>query len=411
MTSRRAALVLLVVALAASACDSPSTATTSTTTTTIDDSTTTTAAGRVALEANGAAFIQEGDRGAYVAALQFYLVCTGHAEPAPGATVTVDGSFGPLTADAVAWYQAELRRIPTGDPDEETFLSLARDCSDERSITFPDGEVTTEVAGNVGPGDEEVFSFDGARGQILRLTLVEGEVTIAVLGPDGTEVEATADENFIEAELAGAVTYTIRVGSSTDASFLIHAAVRSPNVVAAEFGPMLLQPDGLEVEDFGGDEINTVAVIALLLGSPWDDTGWLSDEEGCTGSNRHVTWLIQADDPPGTDHPAFLVVDFTNTGGLPYFSQYSYRSADLGTLDPIAGGLATEEGISLGSTLAEFAAAYDDPDFFDTVRGLARFSDDDMVVGIAISGTAADPDPDASKVWYISAGADGCPDF
>jgi hypothetical protein len=33
------------------------------------------------------------------------------------------------------------------------------------------------------------------------------------------------------------------------------------------------------------------------------------------------------------------------------------------------------------------------------------------VVGIAISGTAADPDPDASTVWYIGAGADGCPDF
>ena len=363
------------------------------------------------LEANGEPFITEGDRGAYVAALQFYLICTGHAEPAPGALVTIDGSFGPLTADAVAWYQAELRRIPTGNPDEATFWSLARDCADERPITFPDGEVSADVAGSVGPGDQEIFGFDGARGQILRLTLVEGDVTIAVLGPDGTEVDATVEEGFVEAELAGAVSYTIRVSATVDTSFLITAAVRSPNVVASEFGPMLLETDGLGVESFGANEDNTVAVISLLLGQPWDDTDWLTDEEGCTGSNRHVTWLIQADDPPGTDHPAFLVVDFTTTGGSPYFSQYTYRSADLATLDPIAGGLGTAEGISLGSTLAEFADAYDDPDFYDSVRGLATFNGDDMIVGIQISGTAADPDPDASKVWYVSAGADGCPDF
>jgi hypothetical protein len=256
-----------------------------------------------------------------------------------------------------------------------------------------------------------VFAFDGAQGQILTLTVLEGAVTPTVLGPDGTEVETTADEGQVEAELAGAVGYTIRVSSATDTSYLMRVSVRSPNVVAADFGPMVLEANGLGVAAFGEDEINTVAVIALLLGQPWEDSGWLTDEQGCTGSNRHVTWLIQADDPPGSDHPAFLVVDFTTTGGTPYFSQYSYRSADLATLDPIAAGLATEEDISLGSTLAEFAAAYTNPTFFDTVRGLALFGGNEMVVGMAISGTAADPDADATRVWYVSAGADGCDDF
>jgi len=365
----------------------------------------------VTLEPNDAPLVAQGDRGAYVEALQFYLVCTGHNEPAPGAEVTVDGSFGPITADAVAWYQAEIRRIPTGDPDEATFWSLARDCADQRTLAFPDGEVITEIAGGVAPGDAETFLFDGARGQILSLTRVEGDVTVTILGPDGSEVEATVEEDFIEAELAGAVSYTVQIAATAETSYLIRAAVRSPNVVASDFGPMVLEPEGLGVAAFGDDEVNTVAVVSLLLGQPWDDTGFLTDEEGCTGSNRHVTWLIQADDAPGTDHPAYLVLDFTNTGGTPYFSQYAYRSADLATLDPIASGLATEDGISLGSTLAEFSDAYSDPDFFDSVRGLARFAGDEMVVGIAISGTAADPDPDASRVWYLSAGSDGCPDF
>ena len=47
--------------------------------------------------------------------MQFYLVCTGHGQfTADGPLITVDGQFGPMTADAVAWYQAELRRMPTG---------------------------------------------------------------------------------------------------------------------------------------------------------------------------------------------------------------------------------------------------------------------------------------------------------
>ena len=409
ISKRRLLLAIAATTLALSACNGSSAPTTTTTTTIA--ATTTTVGGRVTLEPNDAPFITQGDQGAYVEALQFYLVCTGHTEPATDAVVTIDGSFGPITADAVAWYQAELRRIPTGDPDEATFWSLARDCADDRALAFPDGEVVTDIAGSAGPGDPEVFTFDGARGQILSLNVTEGDVTVTILGPDGEEVDAAFEEGLIEAELPGAVTYTVQVSATVETSYLITAAVRSPNVVASDFGPMVLAPGGLGVAALGDDEVNTVAVISLVLGQAWEDTGWLEDEEGCTGSNRHVTWLIQADDPPGTDHPAYLVVDFTTTGGAPYFSQYAYLSADLATLDPIAGGLATEEGISLGSTLAEYTDAYSDPDFYDSVRGLARFNGDDMVVGIAISGTAADPDPDGSRVWYVSAGADGCTDF
>lgn len=410
MTKTRGFVTVIVLMLGATACTA-TTLPTTTSSSSVPDTTTTTVGGRVTLEANGPTFIAAGSRGAYVEALQFYLVCTGHVEPIAGSAVTVDGSFGPITSKAVAWYQAEIRRIPTGEPDEETFWSLARDCGDDRSVTFPTGEVVSEVAGGVSTSDPEVFAFDGAQGQILTLEVLEGAISLSVVGPDGTEVETTGDEGQVQAELAGAVGYTIRVSSSTDTSYLVRVSVRSPNVVVNDFGPMVLDADGLGVAAFGDDEINTVAVIALLLGQPWEDSGWLTDEEGCTGSNRHVTWLIQADDPPGTDHPAFLIIDFTDTGGEPYFSQYSYRSADLATLDPIAAGLATDEGISLGSTLAAFVDAYTNPTFFDTNRGLARFAGDEMVVGMAISGTADSPDADATLVWYLSAGADGCDDF
>src|SRR4030065_389775 len=62
-------------------------------------------------------------------------------------------------------FQAELRRIPSGDPDEETFAQLARDCREERSVAFPDRQGVEAVAGNVGPGDDEIFAPGGGRGR------------------------------------------------------------------------------------------------------------------------------------------------------------------------------------------------------------------------------------------------------
>ena len=407
---RRLAIAAAVLSMVAVACDSFSDATTTTlSTTTTSEPVATTVGDRITLLPNEIAFIVQGQRGAWVEALQFYLVCTGHGEPTPGlGTVTVDGNFGPITADAVAYYQAELRRAPSGDPDEATFASLARDCADDRTLAFPTGEVATQIAGNADVGDDEVFAFESGDGQVLTLTATEGAVTIAVMDAAASEIEPTTTDAGLEYELPAAATYTIGVSAPLATSFLIDAQIRSPNVIASEFGPMKLEANGLGVAQFGDDPVNTVAVIALLLGNPVD-TGWQEGIPGCTGKNRHLTWVIQGD-PNGADHPAVLVVDLTDTGGQPYFSQYAYRSYDLTALDPIAQGLATADGVSIGSTLAEFSDAYGNPSFFDEVRGLANF-DDDMLVGIEISGDVNDPDENASRIWYIGAGSDGCTDF
>ena len=107
-------MLLAAGSLLAAACNGGAEATTTVPTTTLPTTTTTTS-GRLELGPNGEAFLAQGDAGSYVEALQFYLVCTGHGQlTADGPAITVDGQFGPMTADAVAWYQAELRRMPTG---------------------------------------------------------------------------------------------------------------------------------------------------------------------------------------------------------------------------------------------------------------------------------------------------------
>lgn len=391
-------------ALLTAACTAAAVPTT-TTTTSLAVTTTTLAGGRVILSANGPAFLHETDKGPYVEALQFYLVCTGHAQPsAEGGTVTIDGSFGPITADAVAYYQAELRRIPTGDPDEETFASLARDCRDERPITFEEGASTTEIAGNTTPGDEETFVIEGREGQVLGLQATEGLVDITVVGADGTVVESNNAAGPFEAEITKTQEYRVQVAAAAETSFRISVTTRSPNVLASDFGPMKLTPTGLSIADIGDEVANTIAVIGLVLGPAFVDTGWQSGVPGCTGTNRHLTWIIQAADN-GANNPAVLQVDFADLGGTPFFAQYAYRSFDLPALDPIAQGLATAEGFTLGSSLETFEEEYGDANFFDDLRGLTTFNER-MLAGFELGETATD-----RQAWYIGAGDDGCEDF
>jgi peptidoglycan hydrolase-like protein with peptidoglycan-binding domain len=377
-----------------------------TTTTSAVVTTTTQPGGRVILSANGPAFIVEGTKDdPYVEALQFYLVCTGHGQPSVGGgAVTIDGSFGPITADAVAYYQAELRRIPTGDPDEETFASLARDCRDERSITFAEGATSTEIAGNAAPGDEEVFIFEGRDGQVLGLQTTEGSVDIEVVGVDGSAVESNSAAGPFEAEISTAQQYRIQVSSVATTSFRIIVTTRSPNVLASEFGPMKLVPSGLSIADIGDDVDNTIAVIALVLGPAFVDTGWQTGVPGCTGTNRHLTWIIQAAES-GDNHPAVLEVDFADLGGTPFFAQYAYRSFDLGSLDPIAQGLTTPEGFTLGSDLDFFQEQYGSANFFDELRGLTNYA------GTAVAGFEPGATDADRLAWYLGAGDDGCTDF
>lgn len=395
------------MALALASCtDAPViTTTTEDTTTTTTTTTTMPLDERVALQPNAAPFLRQGDRGPYVAALQFYLLCVGIEEPEPGGSVvTVDGSFGPVTALAVAYYQAQLRRVPSGSPDEETFASLARDCDRERSLEFPVGEFSEEVAGHAAPGNDQVFFYEGGDGQVLRLTPVEGAVGIAVYAADGSPVAVAETGERFDAELPGAQLYSIRVSASAPTSFLLLAEVRSPTVITSDFGPMLLRSDGLGVADFGDDPSNTIAIITLLLQAPWEDTDWQTDAPGCTGANRHVTWLIQAASS-GDRHPAVLIISLSDVGGERAFAKYSYRSLDLAELDPIAQGLATRDGISIGSTLAEFIEAHGRPSFDD--EGRAQFSEG-MTVGVDLVDGAVSPDEELSRVWYLAAGSDGC---
>jgi peptidoglycan hydrolase-like protein with peptidoglycan-binding domain len=397
-----AAAWVAALGLCAAACSGGAATTTTVTSTTVPPTTTTTI-GRIELEENGPPFLQQGDSGAYVEALQFYLVCTGHERlSADGPVITVDGNFGPITADAVAYYQAELRRIPSGDPDEATFAQLARDCREERSVAFPGHQGVLAVAGNVSPGDEEIIALEGVQGRVITIVVAEGEVQAALETTDGTRVQQVSLGGGWSGKLGTDADYQLRVTGAQAASYALDVQVARPRFVDIDFGLMRLAADGFGILTFGDDAEPVIERLQEILGAPGEDTGWATGDAGgrtCLGSNRHLIWAVQPADE-GDAHPAVLYVHFgEDQTGAQSFAEYAYLSLDPQAVDAGAMDLSTEAGISIGRTIAEFVAAYGQPEFVDGSSGMADAAG--MRVGIAQAGGE-------DLVWFVGAGEDGC---
>jgi hypothetical protein len=396
------ALVLAAVALLAAACNGGAATTTSTTATTVPTTTTTTS-GRIELQPNGEVFINEGDRSAYVEAMQFYLVCTGHGQLSPdGGAITIDGVFGPMTADAVAWYQAEMRQMPTGEPDEATFAQMARDCPEARVVTFPDQQGTVRVAGNTAPGDDELIDLEGVEGRVLTIVVVEGDVQVGLEREDGTRVEQVSLGGGWQGKLPTGSTYRLRITSAEAISYSLDLGVARPRYINIDFGRMKLAANGLAILTFGDDADRVISRLTEVLGEPATDTGWATGDTAdrtCTGANRHLIWIVQAAES-GDQHPAILYAHFSDIdSGAQAFAEYAYVSLDPQAVDAGVMDLMTDSGISIGRTVDDFVSVYGQPNFTDGTSGLAEAAG--MLFGIRTAG-------ESDLVWFVGAGEDGC---
>jgi hypothetical protein len=273
------------------------------------------------------------------------------------------------------------------------------------------------VAGSAAPGDDEVFVVAGLEGQSLSISAVEGDVNSRVEGVDGTVVKTEADPDNWTGTLPTTQNYRIRVSAAVATVFLIGVEVPPPPSVDIDFGPMRLAPGGLGVADFGEDPDATIELLTFVLGDPTDDTDWIvgadPDRPSCRGANRHVTWVIQEAPGSGEDQApgepiAELEVDFSDiVTGQREFAQYTYRTSAPARVDSGARGLATNEGITIGSTLDQFVSVYGEPDWIEEDLGIARFGGA-LVARLELGGQdAADP---VLRVLAIGAGGDGCAD-
>ena len=212
---RHGALLALVMALVTAGCGdettpvletAPTTTTTTTTSTTTSTTTTTTTT-----IPSGPAIIGDGDRGIYVEALQTLLNCAGYG------TLVADGVFGDKTAAAVGRAQGAFAKEPTGEPDEETFALISRECERTELLDLGGGG-STEFVGNVADGDDDRFSVGVQEGSVLTIE-ADTPLSLRVEGEDGSSLSTDNGRLVYESQVAQLA--TIVVGASASTTYLI----------------------------------------------------------------------------------------------------------------------------------------------------------------------------------------------
>jgi hypothetical protein len=177
----------------------------------------------------------------------------------------------------------------------------------------------------------------------LLSVLLASTLFAGACGGDGTVLTTTTTP----ATTSTAGTTTAATTTTTGADVTTTTAPATTTTTGPLEEPILFRPDGLGVATFGTDPDDTVATMALFLGPPTDDTGWVSsfDTFGvCPGPNaRQVGWgelfLLFTDEGPFP-------------GGGPQFFSYSYRGSAPG---PTPG---PPESIDAGVTVDQVLAIW-----------------------------------------------------
>ncbi len=153
---------------------------------------------------------------------------------------------------------------------------------------------------------------------------------------------------------------------------------------------VVLQPNGLQVLNFGAPPETLIPRLSSMVGSPSKDTGWIDSFSAygtCPGEKiRVVEWNR-------------LRAFFGDTAfGTQKFFQWEYTRAKSGVPSPI---LATETGVTLGMTKAEVLALYPQAQispWMDNLESM-RLISDNGATNAHLGGTL-----EGGTVEYLSGG-------
>jgi hypothetical protein len=181
------------------------------------------------------------------------------------------------------------------------------------------------------------------------------------------------------------------ISASGEPNSAVTAAGPVPSV-STPVPAIVLGRDGLGLAGFGAPADEAIAAATAVVGPPDTDSGWVDplSINSCAGTvSRNVSW-------------GDLYLYFSDESGVAsderHFFAYSYGSvADLETTPE---GLATAEGIGLGTTVEFLRAAYPDvvveegeeglipPNFYvdDGLSGRLTGGADDDLVTVIIGG-------------------------
>lgn len=188
--------------------------------------------------------------------------------------------------------------------------------------------------------------------EVTLFTTTTTSTTTTTIEQTDTENETDGDEPSPDGSTADSTT-TVVVPATTAATTssttppLPSTSVPDP---AAEFE---LTPDGIGAAAFGADPEGIIGFMSSFIGAPTADTGYVDPFEFgvCSGTQaRRVYW-------------GSLMLEFGDasnvTEGRLHFYAYEYGTERADGLEEgTPEGLRTPEGITLGSTVSDVAAAY-----------------------------------------------------
>jgi hypothetical protein len=269
----------------------------------------------------------------------------------------VDGSFGPNTAEAVTFAQLDLGEEATGEPTEATFAALSRACEEPRPTGLRPGAGSIRLAGNVAPGDDEVFAVRAFRSQQISVSIVEGSgVEIAVEDGTGAVVRRSLGEETVVAAIDETADYRIRVSAAESTTYLIGVELPSPDLGPAD---VVLRGDGLQLVDLGQPADEVAALLGFALGAPTADGEWLEDTACLGGSHWRLRFTLPASQGGAATELVVHFTDYQRTERV--FTDYRYlRTADQDLPPQARGALSTLDGITIGSTTAALESVHPD---------------------------------------------------
>lgn len=201
---------------------------------------------------------------------------------------------------------------------------------------------------------------DDADDSLPEITLITTTTSLPPFDPSDSVVDSTdaAVETSPETSLE-ASPETSTPSESTDAAGpttlpVDTAASIAPETTASTTPPagadFSLRTDGLGAVSFGANPDGVITFVTSFLGGASADTGWVDPFTigACGGTQlRQVTW-------------GDLQLEFGDVSnvaeGRPHFYAYYYGKEGLSTASPT--GLETDEGISVGSSVAQLLQAY-----------------------------------------------------
>ena len=219
---------------------------------------------------------------------------------------------------------------------------------------------------------------------ILVVACSNGDDSADTTLPEITLLTTTTEAPIFETETTiatiqtedGSTTTTTAAPTTTSTTTTVPPSTTEPPATTEPppASPFTIRPDGIGAATFGAAPDGVIDFVSSVLGGPTSDTGWIDpfDIGPCPGTQiRQVGW--------GT-----LLLEFGDVSSIADGRQhfYGYYYGD-GTATAVPPGIATNDGLTVGSTVA---------DLLGTDPGIELFSGDEFLgpnflVNDALRGT------------------------